>query len=151
MESSLLWVKARYNCTHEHLFDELVKRLKMDVTQFNNLQAEKNPKGTQFAVQNGQRTFRVLPGVVDAYESGSADIIPDPNSINYPDHIVEVFTKRKKIIAQRGEGFMWKLEITTKWNPDKLECDYRVGEDVRSLSDLSQCILGDFMFERLDQ
>ena len=116
------------------------------------MQEEKNPKGTRFAVQEGKGTFRVLPGQVDTYDEASLKhIIPDPDYEDNPDHMVEVLGGHKKIVAQRGEGYLWKWEITTAWNPDKLECDYKVDGEARSLADLSQRILGDFMFERLDQ
>ena len=96
------------------------------------MQAEKNPKGLRFAIQEGKGTFQVLSGKIDTYDDvSSKHIIPAPDYEDNPDHIVEVLRGREKIMAQRGGGYMWKLEITTAWNPGKLDCDYKVDNDTR--------------------
>ena len=58
------WVKTRYNCTHEHLFNQLVKRLELDGAQFNNLQEKK-----RHSLRNPER-----PGGVSDVAWGDRDL-----------------------------------------------------------------------------
>ena len=148
------WVKARYNCTQEYIFNQLVGHLERDVRQFNDLQEKKNPKGKRFFSETTpEGIFRILPGKFVSTDVERTDFFADPEFTDNPDHIIEVFLRHNTIVAQCGSGHKWKWEITTRWCAKDLECKYYLkGKDKPwELCRISQLILGDFMFEWLDR
>ncbi|MDE2699693.1 MAG: hypothetical protein OXI23_12550 [Gemmatimonadota bacterium] len=147
------WVKKRAECTLPNLFAALERQIRADVCAYNCLSRE-NETGRYFAVGPkpagphevertiGESAFAVCHGEWrdKAYHQVEGYFPQEDN-----DDCIALEIRGGKILACRTGGK--PLEISTWWNDDTLTCDYFVGDKAMNLAQLSQRIIGDFLFE----
>lgn len=154
-EAAEKWVEKRAFCTLPDLFRELEKRIRKDVRCFNDLSRERR-FGKFFAIdptpaspheasrRAGESAFSVCLG--EWREKGmhqTEGYFPKAGE----DDRVSLEIHGDKILACRTGGM--PLEISTWWNDETLTCEFLVGKDrkVMTLAQLSQRVIGDFLFE----
>lgn len=140
------WVLERARCTDEYSVEQLARILKTDIQHFNHL-AEDKRGNRLFLIQppSGTPPYRVYRArMVYGPSPGQSTLQIVPGSEN--DHL-ELYVAGVGIGACRNNH--WNIEIRPVWNPDTLSCDYFVdnGQKPLSLEQISQRILGDFLFE----
>lgn len=154
-EAAEKWVEKRAFCTLPDLFRELEKRIRKDVRCFNDL-SQKRGFGRFFAVdptpaaphepdrEAGSSAFSVCPG--EWREKGYHQDKGYFPKTGEDDRISLKIDGNKILACRAGEQ---PLEISTWWNDDTLTCEFLVGKDrkVMTLAQLSQRVIGDFLFE----
>ena len=119
------WVLARANCTLEGIFDELTSVMESDIREFNNLSPKRRDNRIFDSSPIQNTTFEV-------YRTGvGQDVI-----------LVQKAGASIKVTRDRGS----LLTITPRWNEETLACDLLVGGKPLSVSQISQKVLGDYLF-----
>ena len=120
------WVLARATCTLEWMFDEITRRMELDILKFNNLPPQNRRERLFDSTQirdSGFKAFRV------SHENDSI-----------------LVQKSHTCITAKRSGHD-PFTITHKWNEGTLTCDLLVGGKSHSIQQISQKILGEFFFE----
>lgn len=125
------WVTPRYQCTLDANFSDLICRLKADVAEFNSL-SHKTDFEAQFE-QGGRLVVRrwMRPDGGRAYLDNDNEVV-----VRCTDN--SILATRKKCLH---------IEVTPKWDPEALSCNLTVDGKVLPLWQISQMILGEFLFE----
>lgn len=146
------WVEKRAECTLPDLFAELERQIRTDVCTFNRLSREKKigryfavgpkPSGPHEAERTiGESAFAVCHGEWrDKGRRQAEGYYPQEDN----EDCISLEIRGGKIIACRTGGK--PLEISTWWNDETLTCDYFVSDTAMNLPQLSQRIIGDFLF-----
>ncbi|MCY4641276.1 MAG: hypothetical protein OXC41_01040 [Gammaproteobacteria bacterium] len=140
------WVKARANCNSENIFKELSKILKDDVNKFNRLTESQRGKRS-FLTVNQDNCLHVFRACIGKNVAGEDILIKHQDYQDDSDQRVDFMLEQESFISRRGN--LWEVKISFKWNPESLDCDYFVDEEMVTDKWISQKILGDFMFESL--
>lgn len=135
------WVKSRAKCAPEDTLHDLIGQLKQDIQEYNQLGSEKRQK-RKVESDLVDETFTVRCKVEVTNHRGTYTI-DDENRIS---DVVKVKWTGTSIRACRN-GRM-HMEITPRWNSASQKCDLVVDENVHDIWQISEMILGDFMFER---
>ena len=119
------WVLARATCTLEWIFDDITRRMESDIREFNNLSPKRRDDRIFDSSPIQNTTFEV-------YRKGvGQDVI-----------LVQKAGASIKVTRDRGS----LLTITPRWNEETLACDLLVGGKPLSVSQISQKVLGDYLF-----
>ena len=128
------WVLARANCTLDGIFEELTNIMESDIREFNGLSPKRRVermfdsspiRDTAFEV------YRVPPNAVRGRMRAGQDGI-----------LVQKAGASIKVTRDRGS----LLTITPRWNEETLTCDLLVGGKPISIWQISQKVLGDYLF-----
>lgn len=122
------WVKPRFRCTLDSQFCEIVRRLKSDVEEFRQLSGRSDvdtvlDEDDQFTIRRWTQP-----------DGGCAVI----------DREIVVTCAGKTIVA-RTKGLL--IEVTPQWDREALTCDLLVEQEATPVWQISQMILGEFLFE----
>lgn len=128
------WVLARANCTLEGIFDELTSVMESDIREFNNL----SPK------RRDDRIFNSSPIQDTAFEVCRVPLNAVRGRMRAGQDGILVQKAGASIKVTRDRGDL--LTITPRWNEETLVCDLLVGGRPLSVSQISQRVLGNFLF-----
>lgn len=124
------WVEPRYRCTLDASFCDLVCRLKADVAEFKKLS---NEADIEAKFEQGELVVRRW-----TRPEGGRPYVEDENKVVVRCTDNSILATRKKCLH---------IEVTRKWDPEALSCNLLVDGKVLLLWQISQLILGDFLFE----
>ena len=128
------WVLARGNCTLEVIFDELTSVMESDIREFNNL----SPK------RRDDRIFDSSPIQDTAFEVYRVPLNAVRGRMRAGQDGILVQKAGASIKVTRDRGDL--LTITPRWNEETLVCDLLIGGRPLSVSQISQRVLGNFLF-----
>ena len=128
------WVLARANCTLEGIFDELTSVMESDIREFNNL----SPK------RSDDRIFDSSPIQDTEFEVSRVPLNAVRGRMRAGQDGILVQKAGASIKVTRDRGSL--LTITPRWNEETLACDLLVGGKPLSVSQISQKVLGDYLF-----
>ncbi len=139
------WVRARADCTDEDILENILKVVRADVRKFNALN-EKQRRDRHFVVtdptESPHRVYRAHAARIPGRE-----LIYRRIEESLDDHIqISLYDEGKIGVSHKDK---WSLIIHSQWNPDTLTCDLFIDDDEHpsSLHQISQRILGDFLFQ----
>lgn len=125
------WVEKRANCTLQKTFDKIAEQIEQDVTEFNKLNEIKETRVFKF---NRPNLTTVLVG--EGNEKGGW--MPGA-----PQMMLSI--ELKCIRATVGSRLLFILKQI--WNIETLECDLKIDDKNRSLTEISQLAIGDILFD----
>ena len=139
------WVKARADCTIEDTLGKLVGRIKSDVRLFNGLDEKKRRK-RYFKVKDNEESYSVL-------RAQKLDVVPRqgdpyPVDLRYRHLGITIGVAQECIVAQYCPTETNEpIEIESRWNKEELACDLFIKGEKYTIPQISQLIIGDFLFE----
>ena len=123
LERERNWVAARFNCTVDSVFQELVAVIKSDIASFNRL-SNQDDCTTNVVEANRKVTFSYANRV----SSISTDGITISAGLRY------------------GRSCLSDFTITPKWNEVEMRCDLIVDGKKMSMHLVSQKVIGEMLF-----
>ncbi len=134
------WVTARANCSVDDCLNSIIKRVKDDVAEFNRLPAHKRGSHEfRAAFADGELVVRRIELVKDYRGTHEVDAADGKD-------VVVVRRSDEAITACRSGKL--HLMIVPQWNPERQECDLQIDEATYPLWQISERILGEFLFDR---
>lgn len=134
------WVKAWAENTPEDNLHELIGQLKRDIQRYNQLGSEKRGK-RRFQGELVDETFTVRC-MVEVQNHRGTHVIEDDSRTS---DVIKV--KRNGASIRVCRNGRMHIEITPRWNSASQKCDFVVDESACEIWQISEMILGDFMFE----
>ena len=116
------WVAARFNCTADSVFKELVAVIESDIGSFNKLSG--NDDCTTNYIEDGNITFHRTDRV---------------SAISTNGIII-------KVHLMHGRSRLSDFEIKPKWNDTEMYCDLFIDSEKVSMHRASQKIIGHVLF-----
>ena len=136
------WVKARANCTPDDNLTEIMARIRKDVGEFNQLPAHKRgPRRFGTFFDDGEFVIKRRREVSD-YQGNH--VVDDPD---YSGDVVSVRCAENAISVRRNSRM--SFEIVPRWNAETQKCDLLIDGETFPLWQVSEKIVGNFMFEGL--
>ena len=145
------WIKARAECTPDQLLERLKDILNSDIERFNGIAPASRRQNRLFVLTDtdGKPPYAICRAQFfpPAYRSGP-HLEPVAEDA---DDCVRVYLSGSHIGACRKDH--WSIRIFPVWNDETLTCDFFVKDgdqpasnQPRSLDQISQHILGNFLF-----
>ncbi|MDE0254457.1 MAG: hypothetical protein OYG32_06645 [Rhodospirillaceae bacterium] len=116
------WVKARFECTGDSIFQTLIAVMESDVASFNKLAGEAECTVNR----NGGREVKFVRG------QRVAAVVTDGSAI-----WAEVYSNAHQ---------MSRIDVESKWNDAKMTCDLFIEGEQVSMHRASQKIIGGVLF-----
>ena len=139
------WIVKRARCTPAYCFDMLVNAINRDVRLFNEL--ERVQQDSAFFMVEGRSATRI-----EVHRAHCVRCRPNKQEMERAseadEDFVQIYLYGASIFAERRD--FWCYEIRTEWNPESLTCDLIFNKTARGIDYLSQAIIGDFMFEGVE-
>ena len=136
------WVRARANCTIKDNFETLLKEVKQDVVRFNSLSPEK--RGDKLFLCKQREDGFAIYQAQNVYTNGKEESVIHGD---YVDDFVLIHHTTASIIASRQKRVI--VEIQPSWNETTLTCDLCIEQQAYPLWQMSQKVIGGFLFEDL--
>ena len=140
------WVRKRAKCTIKDTFNSIIAEISKDISSFNVLNNDIR-KGRLICMSNRQNAKVISDGEEIYYAAESRNRI---EPLENPDTEITIKAIGNKIIAYiPGTNGTDTIEILPIWNGETLVCDFYNADKSKSysLSQISQMIIGDFLFE----
>ena len=142
------WVQKRAKCTILDTFNSIIAQINKDISLFNGLNKDIR-KDRLICMSNRQNAKVVSDGKETYYADESRNRI---EPLKNTDKEIIIKAIGNKIIAYiPGINGTDTIEILPVWNKETLVCDFYNADKSKSysLSQISQMIIGDFLFEEI--
>ena len=116
------WVKARFDCTVDAVFEELIAVIEFDIRTFNKRVGQR--EATINHVEDGKVTFSRKERVSSVLIKG----------------------KTIKVSITHRNSQLSSFDIRPEWNEDSMDCDLIIDGEKVSMHRASQKVIGDVLF-----
>ena len=133
------WVLARANCTLNDKLIAIKQQVEADLQEFNKLQPHKRGK-RQFQSSFDDRKY-VIKRMVEFSDYHGTHLIGDNEDV-----IIVRCDEMSISACRRGQ---LHLAIEPRWNSETQSCDLLINGQVHTIRQVSEKIIGDFLFTDL--